>query len=102
MVSIRGGIQRLARVAVVIYSVTLLTTAYAGHIPPSPDSFETVPTGTSISFVHDPILSGFFGPGSDGFIGTIRFKGVPIFPRGFGTTDARVLRLTDVFIAQGG
>ena len=97
-------VQRLTGVAVAIYSVTLLSTAYAGHIPAGLDYFETVPTGTSISFAHNPIMPGFFGPGSDGFIGTIRFKGVPIFPGagGLGTADARLRRLTDVFIAQNG
>jgi hypothetical protein len=103
MVSIYRRIQRLTGVAGAIYSVTLLITAYAGQIPAALDYYETVPSGTSISFLHNPIESGFFGPSSDAFIDTIRFKGVPINLRGpLGTTDALVRRLNDVFIAQNG
>jgi hypothetical protein len=102
MGSIYRRVQQLTGVAVVIYSITLLSTAYAGHIPATVDYFETVPTGTSISFLHDPIPRGFFGAGSDAFIDTIRFKGVPFAPRVLGTADAEVRRLNDVYIAQGG
>jgi len=103
MVSIYRRLQRLTGVAVAIYSITLLSTAYAGHIPATVDYFETVPAGTSISFIHNSIPSGFFGPGSDAFIDTIRFKGVPISPNpALGTADAVVRRLNDVYIAQNG
>jgi len=97
MVSTSRRIQLFAGVAVAVVSVNLLSTAYAAPIPAALDYFETVPSGTATSFLHDPIPLGFFGPGSDAFIDTIRFKGVPIAPQGpLGTTDSTVRRLTDV------
>jgi hypothetical protein len=72
MVSIYRRVQRLAGLAVAAVSLTLLSTVQADRIPAGLHYFETVPgkvgSRTGTSFVP-AILSGFFGPGSDGFIG---------------------------------
>jgi hypothetical protein len=92
MFSIYRQIQWLAGVAVAVVSVTLLSTAQAGRIPAGLYYLETVPAGTSFNFSNDAIPSGFFGPGSDAFIGFFRLRGIPLQ----GTTaDAVVRRLSD-------
>jgi hypothetical protein len=60
---------------------------------------ETIRTGTSFDFSHNPIPSGFFGPGSDGFIESFRLRGIPFHET---TADTVVRRLSDFNITQNG
>jgi hypothetical protein len=99
MISIYRRVQRLAKVAVAVVSVTLLSTAQAGRIPAGLYYLETVPTGTSFNFSNDSIPSGFFGPGSDAFIGFFRLRGIPFHET---TADTVVRRLSDFNITQNG
>jgi hypothetical protein len=92
MVSIYRRVRRLAGVAVAVVSVTLLSTAQAGRIPAGLYYLETIRTGTSFNFSHDPIPSGFFGPGSDAFLGFFRLSGIPFHET---TADTVVRRLSD-------
>src|SRR5262245_3301454 len=99
MISICRRVQRLAGVAVAVVSVTLLSTAQAVRIPAGLDYLETVPAGTSFNFLDSPIPPGFFGPGSDGFAGSFRPRGIPIHET---TADTVVHRLSDFNITENG
>ena len=99
MISICRRVQRLAGVAVAVVSVTLLSTAQAVRIPAGLDYLETVPAGTSFNFLDSPIPPGFFGPGSDGFRGSFRLRGIPIHET---TADTVVHRLSDFNITENG
>jgi hypothetical protein len=92
MISIYRRVQRLAEVALAVVSVTLLSTAQAARIPAGLYYLETIRTGTSFNFSNDPIPSGFFGPGSDVFIGFFRLRGIPFHET---TADTVVRRLSD-------
>jgi hypothetical protein len=83
-----------------ILSAALITATYAALIPAGPNYFETVPSGTSMDFSRQYISRGFFGPGSDYFIGFIRLQGAPVDPVALGTTDTIMQRLEDINISE--
>ena len=64
--------------------------------------FETVagPTATLIDFQRDYINRGFFGPGSDAFVGFIRLRGNPIDPTTLGTTDTIMRRPEAITVVE--
>jgi hypothetical protein len=93
-------VQIIGRATAVVLSATFITATYAAVIPAGPNYFETVAAGTSIDFGRENISRGFFGPGSDAFIGFIRFHGDPVDPRSLGTTDTIMQRLSDINISQ--
>ena len=73
--------QIIRRVMAAVPSAAFVTAAHAAVIPTGSNFFETVagPTATLIDFQRDYINRGFFGPGSDAFVGFIRLQGNPIF-----------------------
>jgi hypothetical protein len=75
-------------------SAVFVTAAQAAVIPIGSNFFETIPglTATFIDFSRDSINRGFFGPGSDAFLGFIRLRGSPIDPATLGTTDTIIIR----------
>ena len=67
-------------------------------VPAGSDLFETDSSTTFQDFSETPIPAGFFDPGSESFAGTISFKGVPIDPSQYGTTDTIVRREADALL----
>ena len=64
-----------------------------GMIFPGSDPWATHPGTTFQDFTDNPIPPGFFGPGSDPFLGRANFQGVPLGPDLLGNTDTIVNRL---------
>ena len=60
-------------------SAALAQTFGEGIIQPGVDLFSTPPGGaTFVDFSENPIPAGFFGPGSDPFVGQVDLQGVPL------------------------
>jgi hypothetical protein len=67
-------------------------------VPAGSDLFETDSSTSFQDFSETPIPASFFDPGSEPFAGTIIFKGVPIDPAQYGTTDTIVRRQTGALL----
>ena len=94
MFFIRKPMRNIIHTAAAVLSVALITETYAAGIAVGSNFFETVPglTATLLDFTREVIARGFFGPGSDAFMGAIRLKGDPIDPTTLGTTDTIMAR----------
>jgi hypothetical protein len=103
MFSIYDRTRIIGRATAVVLSAAFVTATYAEVIPIGSNFFETVPglTATFIDFSRDNINRGFFGPGSDPFIGFIRLRGNPIDPSTLGTTDTIMHRPEEINVVQG-
>jgi hypothetical protein len=90
-------------VTAIVMAGALITAAHAAVIPVGSNFFETIPglTSTFLDFSRDNITRGFFGPGSDAFIGFIRLRGNPIEPRTLGTTDTIMHRPEEINVVLG-
>lgn len=95
-------IQIIHRAMAAVGSAVLVTATHAAVIPTGSNFFETVPglTATFLDFSRDSINRGFFGPGSDAFIGFIRFQGNPIDPATLGTTDTIMRRAEEINVIE--
>jgi len=78
-------------------------------LPPGEDGWQTgVPQGevqSTVDFGAFPIPGGFFGPGSDPFMGRVVLRGEPLRtspPNALGSTDTIVRRLSHVNVPIGG
>ena len=83
----------LARTGVIVAAAILgggHPAVMADPILPGFDLYETLPGSNLVFGPTSPIPSGFFGPGSDPFVGTVALGGLPIGP---GLTDTVVQRM---------
>lgn len=103
MFFIRHTMRNITRAAAAVLSMALVTGTYAADIPAGNNFFETVPglTATLLDFSREVIARGFFGPGSDVFMGPIRLKGNPISPTTLGTTDTIMSRPEVINVVLG-
>ena len=59
--------------------IPILSQGSDGVVQPGVDLFSTPPGGaTFVDFSENPIPAGFFGPGSDPFVGHVDLQGVPL------------------------
>lgn len=91
-----GGLSRVVVLTVTAVGLGFMQPARSGvaTIEPGFDLFETDPQATAFNF--PPFPPGFFGPGSDPFMGEVNFTGVPLKVFGghnVGDTDTVVQRL---------
>ena len=71
----------VTRLLLVVAIALLATAAHADAIAPGFDIFETLP-GTFHNFVGPfTVPGGFFGPGSDPFVGRVDFQTLPMAPQ---------------------